>query len=148
MTLVWNSAFMASTLLTLHVCTQTSDRHRMSVPATTAPVCSGMPSMQDHVRRVCKILATAACNCEQADLGLTQYKSVYLQLLLPGTLLFHHSSRLFLADHGSGLACLAFHFILFLHKCILIAQQYFLVVLSGQDCNHQERHAVTNGTAS
>ena len=110
---------------------------------------SSMPSMRDHVRRVCKISATATSNRAIVSRVITvQHSSVYLQLLLQGTLLLQHSSHLFLADHGSGLACLALQLTLFLHKSILIAQECRLVVLSGQDCNHQERHAVTTGAAS
>ncbi len=44
--------------------------------------------------------------------GPAEYKPAYLQLLLQSTLLLHHSSRLFLADHGSCLACFALQLIL------------------------------------
>ena len=60
--------------------------------------------------------------------GPAEYKPAYLQLFLQIILLLHHNSRLFLADHGSGLTRLPLQLILFLHKCILYAQQCFLVV--------------------
>jgi hypothetical protein len=143
--LVWNIAFMASMqLITLHICPQAHDHQSMSVPGTSVQANSSM-SKQLHATN---ISATATGGCEQADLGPAEYKPVYLQLLLQGTLLLHHSSHLFLAVHGSCLTCLALHLILFLHNVMQIAQQCVPVVLSGQGCNYQERHAVTIGTAS
>ncbi len=58
------------------------------------------------------LLEAVSATLQQAAVNKVSDDTVYLELLLQGTLLLHHSSHLLLADHGSRLTRLALHLIL------------------------------------
>ncbi len=62
------------------------------------------------------LLEAVSAALQQAAVNKVSADTVYLELLLQGTVLLHHSSHLLLAIHDSCLTCLALHLILLLHR--------------------------------
>ena len=62
-----------------------------------------------------KLLEAVSATLQLAAVNKVSAATLYLELLLQGALVLHHSSHLFLADHVSCLTCLALHPILLLN---------------------------------